>query len=119
MKVQGKVWGETRTLFANSNAEVHMIDITKGGYCSTHYHKTKYNKFIVLSGKLMVTIWKDYGSETLQDITVLEPGMECTVEPGDKHKFDALDDTRALEIYYVDLSANDIVRSDHGGIFHG
>jgi hypothetical protein len=42
--------------------------------------------------------------------------MQCTVPPGDFHRFEALEDTQALEIYWVDLKENDIVREDHGGL---
>jgi mannose-6-phosphate isomerase-like protein (cupin superfamily) len=116
MKVQGKVWGVTYPLFANANVEMHSLRIKKGGFCSRHYHKTKYNRFIVFSGQLKVTVWKNYGSEVLEDITILDPNMECTVEPGDEHMFEALEETVAVEIYYVDLHANDIVRKNHGGM---
>ncbi len=116
MKIQGKVWGETRTLYADSNVEVHYIKVKEGGYCSRHYHKTKYNCFIVLSGELKVTVWKKYGNEMLEDVTRLTTNMESTVEPGDEHMFEALDDTEALEIYYTELHGDDIVRRNHGGL---
>lgn len=116
MIIQGKVWGVTTPLFNKNNVELHIIKIKKGGYCSKHLHKFKFNRFIVLEGKLKVTIWKNYGTEILQDISVLDHSQECTVSPGDYHKFDALEDTTALEVYWVELSESDIIRQDHGGI---
>jgi quercetin dioxygenase-like cupin family protein len=116
MQIQGKVWGFTSPLFNKNNTEVHLIHAKKGGYCSKHYHKSKYNQFLVLHGKLKITVWKEYGNETLEDITILEKGMECTVSPGDFHRFEVLEDTQALEIYWVELKDNDIVRADHGGV---
>jgi quercetin dioxygenase-like cupin family protein len=116
MNIQGKVWGETRLLFNKNNVEVHFVDIKKGGYCSKHLHRYKYNRFIVMSGKLKVTIWKDYGTEVLEDVTIVQTTGECTVAPGDYHRFEALEHTQAFEIYWTELSENDIVREDHGGL---
>jgi len=116
MKVQGKVWGASYPLFNKNNVEISAISIKKGGFCSKHLHTTKYNMFVVNKGKLKVTIWKDYGSEVLEDVSFLFPGMETTVSPGDYHMFEALEDTEALEIYWVELDANDIKRVNHGGM---
>jgi quercetin dioxygenase-like cupin family protein len=116
MNIQGKVWGYTSSLFNKNNVEIHLLQADKGGYCSKHYHKSKYNRFFVIKGILKITVWKDYGTETLEDVTILGTGMECTVPPGDFHRFEALEDTDALEIYWVDLRENDIVREDHGGM---
>lgn len=119
MIIQGKVWGITTPLFNKNNVELHIIKIKKGGFCSKHLHKHKYNRFIVLEGQLKISIWKDYGTETLEDVSILDHSQECTVSPGDFHKFEALEDTTALEIYWVELSTNDIARLDHGGIKNG
>lgn len=118
MKIQGKVWGDTSPLFDKNNVEIHYVNIVKGGYCSKHKHESKFNRFVILKGKLKVTIWKEYANEILEDITYIGAGDECTVPPGDFHKFEAIDDTVLLEIYWVELSKNDIVRLDHGGIFN-
>ncbi len=117
MIIQGKVWGYTSPLFNKNNVEMHLMHIKKGGYCSKHFHKSKFNRFVVTHGKLKITIWKDYGNETiLEDITIISSGEECTVNPGDFHRFEALEDTEALEIYWVSLLENDIVREDQGGV---
>lgn len=115
---QGKVWGWTKPLYFGNNTEVHEVKIKKDGYCSRHQHKHKANQFYVMSGKLKVIIWKDYGNgNELEDVTVLGEGESCVVPPGDDHRFIALEDTHALEIYYVQLDASDIQRVDHGGVF--
>jgi len=103
-------------LFNKNNVEISAISIRKGGFCSKHMHKTKYNKFIVNKGRLKITIWKEYANDLLEDITMLREGMEHTVAPGDYHMFEALEDTEALEIYWVELDENDIVRINHGGL---
>jgi tellurite resistance-related uncharacterized protein len=114
MIVQGKVWGETSPLFNKNNVEVHLLKAKKGGYCSKHYHQFKFNKFLVIYGKLKITVWKDYGKKILQDISILGAGQECIVTPRDYHRFEVLEDTQALEIYWVELNAYDIIREDHG-----
>ncbi len=111
MKVQGKVWGVTHELFNLNNVEIHHIEVEKGGFCSKHYHQTKYNRFIVLDGHLKITTWRN----GLEDITYLFTGQECTVPPGEYHMFEALQDTTALEVYWVELKQNDIVRTNSGG----
>lgn len=116
MIIQGKVWGHTSPLFNKNNTELHLVHINKGGFCSRHLHKFKFNKFVVISGKLKVTIWKDYGTSTLEDVSIVSAAQECTVPPGNFHKFEALEDTLALEVYWVELNEDDIVRADHGGL---
>lgn len=117
MIIQGKVWGKTSPLFNKNNVEIHFAEIKKGGYCSKHTHKYKFNRFIVLKGKLKVTIWKDYGNDSqLEDVSILDNSQECTVNPGDFHKFEALENTTLLEIYWVELNKDDIIRLDHGGV---
>lgn len=116
MIIQGKVWGHTTPLFNKNNVELHIAEIKKGGFCSKHLHKFKYNRFVVIKGKLKITIFKQYGSSILEDVSILESEQECTVPPGEFHKFEALEDTTCLEIYWVDLLESDIVREDHGGM---
>ena len=110
---QGKVWGETHPLFSKNNVEIHRIIANKGGYCSIHRHEHKYNKFYIESGSLEIHVWKkDYD---LCDITVINSGESTTVKPGERHKFVALEDTVAYEIYWVELSESDIIRDNCGG----
>lgn len=115
MRVQGKVWGTTSPLFNLNNVEIHHLNIHKGGYCSQHRHIAKFNKFIVLKGSLAVVISKDYGTSIQDDRTVLSPGQELDVRPGEYHYFEALEDSEVLEVYWVSLEVDDIDRRNHGG----
>ena len=111
--VQGKFWGSTRCFFVNESSEVHYIDANEGGYCSRHCHEQKWNRCIVLGGKLKVIIYREDG----QDETILTEGMFSDVPPGIDHKFEAIEDTQALEIYWIDgPNTTDIVRKDMGGM---
>lgn len=104
--LQGKIWGNTRLLFGMNGVEAHFINVVKGGYCSSHFHKFKWNRFVVLSGKLEVTVVYD----GINDITVLECGFSTDIPPGVVHKFRALEDTKCLEFYWTELDQHDIDR---------
>lgn len=115
--LQGKIWGSTQCIFYNNNVEVHRISAHKGGYCSIHEHTSKYNLFYLESGKLKVTIFRNENKEANPtDSTILTPGMSSIVVPGEKHMFEALDDSVAYEIYWVELDTNDIMRYEEGGV---
>jgi quercetin dioxygenase-like cupin family protein len=111
MHKAGKIWGETSELFRCNNVIVSRIKVKKGGCCSRHRHVSKHNYFFVEHGQLSVKVWKKY---RLIDETILGPGDSCTVCPGEFHNFAALTDTEALEIYWVEISSEDIDRLDHG-----
>ena len=110
--IAGKVWGQTECIEANSSCEFHRIDIKKGGTCSKHKHKHKYNGFYVVSGKLLVRVWKN--SYDLVDETIIGPGDYCAVAPGKYHQFEALADTLAFELYWATLFHDDIERESVG-----
>jgi len=114
MMTQGKVWGETTEIFKNMNTEVHYLEVDKNGFCSEHKHNYKYNIFFVIEGRLRIKIWRERGKEP--DITVLGPKEWSAVPPGTYHQFEAIDNTKCLEIYQVFLEEIDIIRRKVGGI---
>lgn len=110
--IAGKVWGQTELIHANGVLEFHRIKLIKGGACSKHRHQYKWNGFFVESGKLIIRVWKnDYN---LVDETVLGPGDFTQVKPGEYHRFEALEDTVAFELYWAEFNHNDIERADAG-----
>lgn len=110
--IEGKVWGQTELIEANSSLEFHRIDINKGGTCSKHKHKFKFNGFYVVSGKLSVKVWKnDY---ELVDETIITDGQYTVVRPGEYHQFEALEDTLAFELYWAHFDHDDIERESVG-----
>lgn len=113
MNIQGKIWGSTQEILSKNNVEIHRINAKKGFHCSKHKHEHKYNAFFVEQGVLRVTVWKnDYD---LVDETILSNQQMCVVYPKEYHMFEALEDTVAYEIYWVEISKNDIVRESCGG----
>ncbi len=113
---RGKIWGTTSVLFDKNNVEIDRIFVKKGGYCSKHKHKHKYNMFYVESGLLEVTIYRQDANKTIKDVTLLPGGGSTYVEPELYHKFYAKEDTVAYEFYWIELSAEDIQRDVVGGI---
>jgi len=109
----GKVWGVTQCIHVGPYSETHYLEINKGGFCSNHCHKYKWNRFYIINGILQVTMYKENG----EDVTVLEKGMATDVPPGIFHRFKCLEDCRCLEVYWIDdLNPFDIDRKDDGGI---
>lgn len=112
--IAGKVWGETQLIHANGVLEFHRIVVRRGGTCSKHMHRFKWNGFYVETGKLLVRVWKsDYA---LVDETILVDRDFTQVKPGEYHQFEALADTVAYELYWAEFDHGDIVREDHGFI---
>lgn len=110
--IEGKVWGRTELIEANSSLEFHRIEIKKGGTCSKHKHKYKWNGFYVESGSLLIRVWKN--NYDLVDETTLFEGQYTRVAPGEYHQFEALADTVAFELYWANFDHEDIERETVG-----
>lgn len=113
MIVNNKVWGKQMKVFDTPNFEVWRIEIKKGGFCSRHIHRHKFNMFFVENGKLKILVHKR--DSNLVDETILYAGDQTIVEPSQEHMFLALEDTIAFEFYWVELG-EDIVRRVPGGM---
>lgn len=114
--IKGKIWGSTSCLFMKNNVEIHRISAKKGGYCSQHRHKNKWNAFFVESGCLEIIIYREDAGQAIEDRTILKAGDSTYVEPGVFHTFRAKEDTVAFEVYWVELEEQDIDRRDVGGV---
>ncbi len=105
-----KCWGERRRILLDSKNEVDLLYLKKDTFCSTHTHKYKNNKFIVISGQ--VRIESDFGH------ALLNANDTWTVHAPRKHRFVALEDSVMIEIAYVkegDINPEDIDRESLGG----
>ena len=110
--IQGKIWGTTEKLFDHNGVQCDLISINKNYACSIHHHVMRSNAFYVIKGKLIIEAWKN--EYDLVDSTLLHSGMKCGVPAGEKHRFVALDDTLALEWYWIDNIRKDIMRESQG-----
>ena len=112
MMVSGKTWGITQQIVKKPGLfEWHRIAVNKGHVCSKHKHKTKWNGFFVESGILKVSVWKPTGT---LDITLIGAGNYMEVPPGEYHRFEAVEDVVAYEIYWAQLEDHDIERVEEG-----
>jgi len=106
-----KVWGERRRIHLDSRNEIDLLYLNKDCFCSTHTHKDKINKFIVIEGK--VKIQTEFGQRVLEKNEIWE------VRPPLKHRFIALEDSTMIEFAYVEknkiISPDDINRISQGG----
>jgi len=114
--METKVWGKKDTIFRGNNVVIDILYLKKDTFCSWHYHNTKYNKFIVLSGKVRIEFLDKL------EMAVLENGSNSDylfVNPLKKHRFVVLEDSVVIEIMYTtnnqQLCEDDIVRSKQGG----
>ena len=111
-----KSWGFKYIVHDSPSCQVHLCCIKKGGYSSWHHHDYRFNRFIVLEGKLRIkTIYKITKGRnyTIGDD---EESRKFDVKPGIRHKFIALTDVQLLEVYYTVCSDKDIIRQDKGGM---
>ena len=112
MVKNGKIWGMTEKIVANSSFEFHRIEFKAGYKCSEHFHRFKWNGFYVESGRMLIRVWQnDYD---LVDETILEPGDYTQVKPGVYHQFEGLLDGVAFELYFAEFNHDDIVRRTVG-----
>ena len=118
---QGKIWGSTQPVFSYNGTEAHVIRVLSGGFCSCHKHTFKWNRFVIISGRMVVRIFEDnmrIGThQKLLDTTTIGPGEVTDVPHGVRHEFEALEDCIALEFYWTELDPDDIDRcGSQGGI---
>ena len=117
MTVAGKVWGTTELIEANGALEFHRIEMERGGVCSKHLHRYKWNGFYVESGVMVVRVWqRDYD---LVDETIIGPGQYTKVKPGLYHQFECMESGVAYELYWAEFNHNDIVRESVGEMRDG
>ena len=101
-----KVWGRNTEIFKNSSTSVNFLELVKGGVCSWHFHRTKHNIFHIVSGKVKI--------KTEHNESILLPGQSLTVLSPMKHQFEAMEDSKMVEVMFVQYSAEDIVRETQG-----
>jgi quercetin dioxygenase-like cupin family protein len=107
---EGKVWGKTKCIIENPFCEVHLVNAYSGGVCSEHCHRAKTNLFLIISGQLLIRVWKD----NLVDEIILESGEYTSVPPNTYHQFEAITDCTFIEVYFPEGITKDIVRRTTG-----
>ena len=113
MKREAKVWGERWLIRQDSTHAVSYLILRRGYECSWHYHREKYNLFVVLSGKIGIVTEQLDGYNS---VIVLGSGESFTVKPGEKHKFTIYEDAKVIEEMFVEYRESDIERENLGGV---
>lgn len=114
--MESKCWGTTREVFYSRQCSVHWLAVEAGWRCSRHIHAERANRFVVLSGVIVVRRW-DASGETA---VTLRSGDVYDVPSGVLHRFEVVDSGTVIEIYWPDVRGgavrrDDIVREDQGG----
>lgn len=107
MDRQRKVWGERWIVRRDSTHETALLDLKANTRCSWHRHQTKWNRFVVLSGKVEIA--------TPEGLTILTRGHSCTVGPGIWHEFRVHENSLMIEEMFVEYDPADIERQNVGG----
>jgi quercetin dioxygenase-like cupin family protein len=89
-----KVWGE-EIWMANTNLYCgKLLKLNQGKRCSVHYHKNKDETFYVLSGRVLMELWKKNNVKT----KIMREEEIIRINPKTKHRFSGLEDSIIIEI---------------------
>lgn len=105
-----KCWGQRRRVHIDDKNEIDLLYVTKNAFCSSHIHNFKVNKFLLISGSIIIDT--EYGS------VALKKNEAWFVHPPIKHRFRALEDSVMVEFAFVKegkIDSEDIIRESLGG----
>lgn len=107
LKIIEKPWGREIWFAVEDEYAGKILEVRKGGKLSLQYHKRKKETMYVLEGRMKLI---HAGGEML----VEKGGGSVTLEPGDRHRVEALEDLKVIEVSTPHL--DDIVRlqDDYG-----
>lgn len=102
-----KAWG-SETWAVNTNRYCgKILRISKGMFCSFHYHKLKEETFTVIAGRILIICADqeeattiavgDVASDVAMIQKVLYPGQAWNILPGCVHQFYGIDDAVVFE----------------------
>jgi len=107
-----KIWGHRTPIYTEDTVESYLLELLpvdkKPVCCSTHHHTMKYNRFFVISGKLIVRLER----ETI----VLMPGEAYTVSPMVVHSFEVTGPALVVETTWATKITEDIIRQNEGHV---
>jgi len=105
MKVVKKPWGQEIWVAHTDRYAFKIIDIKKGTRSSLQYHEKKHEHIYVEQGILQMEWENDAGQ---METRTLRPGEVIENKPGRKHRAEAVEDVRLLEVSTPEL--DDVVR---------
>jgi len=104
-----RYWGNIKTLFANDNITVKIIEMKKGSQSSLEYHVIKDEYYYIYSGKLRLGSRIGRGKNTS---ILLDEGDVYHIPPGLMHMRIAMEDTVIIEWSNKDDDSDSIIVED-------
>lgn len=121
-----KCWGTVRHIF-DKDMSASLLRVKAGFCCSIHRHMRRWNRFIVVSGKIaVVTYDKELKVQSKDTLMPRHRDIDGYLEtlciaPTIWHRFEVLESGLVAEVYWTtdgsDVEHSDIVRMDVGGRF--
>lgn len=105
MKIVDKPWGRELWIAHTDKYAAKILEIKQGKRLSYQYHEVKHETLYLLEGKVRFTLENAKGEIEVHDIG---PGEIREVNPGRKHRMEALEDSRFFEVSTPEL--DDVVR---------
>ena len=104
-----RYWGNIKTLFADDNFTVKIIEMRKGSQSSLEYHVRKNEFYYIYSGKLKLGSRIGRGENTS---IILDQGDVYHIPPGLMHMRIAIEDTVIIEWSNKDDDSDSIIVED-------
>ena len=110
--VTDKPWGWEEEVVVNYDGRdpitVKILFIKAGEMTSMQYHKNRDEKIKVLSGMIKVDTRID--DKTTSEKILIDKNLELLIPRMMRHRLEAVEDAKILEIIYGRYNPNDIVR---------
>lgn len=100
VKIVEKPWGREIRFALEGEYSGKVLEVRKGLRLSLQYHKVKKETMYVLEGRVRLTL----GQETKE----MGEGASVTILPGVRHRVEAIEDARIVEVSTSEL--DDVVR---------
>ena len=105
MQIVEKPWGREIWVAHCADYALKIIEFNQGARSSLQYHRVKHEHIYVDSGRLRMSLQQADGAMTVAEYG---PGAVLEVVPGRRHRVEALEDTRLIEVSTPQL--DDVVR---------
>jgi len=86
-----KVWGSEEWIVNNKVYCGKILNLNKGFRGSVHHHKNKHETFYILEGEVLLELGEELEKK------IMKPGDVQVIEPGEKHRFTPLIDSKIIE----------------------
>ena len=110
-RIVEKPWGREIWIAHTDRYALKIIEFNAGSRSSLQYHERKHEHVYLDKGRLRVETEDDNGRMTSR---ILEPGEVIENAAGRKHRVEALEDSRLIEVSTPELGDVVRVEDDYG-----